>query len=262
MRTPDGRYVNAVGEILEYDPPNRLRQTVRFVSYDDPAVTATYELADAPQGGVDFTVTLEDVPTGTKTGDSWKGSGGAEFVAKTVKQIVEDGRASPCQPCDVPLLRPDRPSRQSQTNQGRALASRRLEPRDATRVRGRVRVRLGRPRCTSARSSGLFQPTLPRTFGSSSTSVMPRAARRAISPLSYGAISFELARGLRAAPDGCRLARRVNAERGQTEPGTRGSPRRGRSRSDAARSARVVGGPPTRAAPPSPSAPDPPTADR
>lgn len=94
MRTPDGRYVNAVGEILEYDPPNRLKQTVRFVRYDDPPVTATYELADAAQGGVDFRVTIEDVPTGTKTGDSWKGSGGAEFLAKTMKLIVEEGRAS------------------------------------------------------------------------------------------------------------------------------------------------------------------------
>lgn len=41
MRTPDGRYVNTIGEILEYDPPNRLKQTVRFVRYDDPPVTAT-----------------------------------------------------------------------------------------------------------------------------------------------------------------------------------------------------------------------------
>lgn len=94
MRTPNGRYVNAVGEILEYDRPNRLRQTVRFVRYDDPAVTATYELADAPQGGVDVTVTIEGVPPGTKTGEAWKGSGGVEFIAKTLKQIVETGEAS------------------------------------------------------------------------------------------------------------------------------------------------------------------------
>ncbi len=94
MRTSNGRSVNAVGEILEYDPPNRLKQTVRFTQYDDPPVTATYELADAPQGGVEFTVTVEDVPVDTKTGKSWKGSGGAEFIAKTVKQTVEDGAAS------------------------------------------------------------------------------------------------------------------------------------------------------------------------
>ena len=94
MQTPDGRYVNAVGEILEYDPPNRLKQTVRFVRYDDPPATVTYELADSPQGGVDFTVTVDDIPADTKTGKGWKGSGGAEFVGKTIKQVVENGKAA------------------------------------------------------------------------------------------------------------------------------------------------------------------------
>lgn len=95
MRTPNGRYVNAVGEILEYEPPARLKQTVRFVKYTDPPVTVTYDIADAPQGGVDLTVTIEDIPVGTKSGDSWKGSGGGGRVVKTIKEIVEDGRASP-----------------------------------------------------------------------------------------------------------------------------------------------------------------------
>jgi uncharacterized protein YndB with AHSA1/START domain len=94
MRTPSGKYVNAIGEILEYDPPSRLRQTVRFVRYDDPPVTVTYDPADAAQGGVDLTLTVEDLPTGTKSGESWKGSGGGDWICKTIKQIVEDGKAS------------------------------------------------------------------------------------------------------------------------------------------------------------------------
>lgn len=93
MRTPDGRYVNAIGEILGYDPPHRLKQTIRFVRYDDPPVTATYDITDAPQGGVDLTLTIEDIPTGTKTCESWKGSGGGQFVVATVKEIVEAGEA-------------------------------------------------------------------------------------------------------------------------------------------------------------------------
>lgn len=94
MRTPNGRYVNVVGEILECDPPNRLKQTMHFVRYEDPPATVTYDIADAPQGGVEFTVTVDDLPTDTKTGNSWKGGGGGEFVCKTVKQIVESGQAS------------------------------------------------------------------------------------------------------------------------------------------------------------------------
>lgn len=92
-RTPDGRYVNAIGEILECDPPNRLKQTMRFVRLDDPPVTVTYDLTDADQGGVDLTVVVEGVVPDSKSGKSWGGSGGAEFVAKTIKQLVEDGRA-------------------------------------------------------------------------------------------------------------------------------------------------------------------------
>lgn len=93
MRTPDGRYVNAIGELLEYDPPTRLKQTVRFVRYDDPPVTVTYDIEDAPEGGVDLTITVEDIPVGTKTGNGWKGSGGIDWVGMTLKNVVEDGQA-------------------------------------------------------------------------------------------------------------------------------------------------------------------------
>ena len=95
MRTPDGRYVNTIGEILEYEPPTLLKQTVRFARYDDPPVTATYEIEDAPQGGVVLTLTLEDLPVGTKSGDGWTGSGGGAWIIKTIKRIVEDGHAPP-----------------------------------------------------------------------------------------------------------------------------------------------------------------------
>lgn len=94
MRTPNGRYVSVIGEILEYDPPTRLKQTVQFVQYDDPPVTVTYDITDAAQGGTDLTITVEDIPTGTKTAKTWTGSGGGTWIIKTLKQIVEDGRAS------------------------------------------------------------------------------------------------------------------------------------------------------------------------
>ena len=93
MRTPNGRYVFAQGEILEYEPPTHLKQTVRFVRYDDPPVTVTYSIDDAPEGGVTLVVTVEDIPSGTKTADTWTGSGGAAWTCKTLKRIVEDGKA-------------------------------------------------------------------------------------------------------------------------------------------------------------------------
>lgn len=95
MRTPNGRYVNAIGEILEYDPPVRLKQTVRFVKDDEPEVTVTYDIVDEASGGVNLTMTIEDLPTGSKTAKGWTGSGGGDWICKTLKQIVEEGQASP-----------------------------------------------------------------------------------------------------------------------------------------------------------------------
>lgn len=94
MRSPDGRNVIVVGEVLACEPPNLLKQTLRFTQLDDPMCTVTYEIADAAQGGVDFTLTVDDMPVGTKTGKSMKGSGGGDFICKTLKQIVEKGKPS------------------------------------------------------------------------------------------------------------------------------------------------------------------------
>ena len=94
MRSPAGRNVIVVGEVLECDPPNLLKQTLRFTQLNDPACTVTYEIVDATQGGVDFTLTVDDLPVGTKTGKSMKGSGGGDFICKTLKRIVERGKPS------------------------------------------------------------------------------------------------------------------------------------------------------------------------
>lgn len=93
MRSPDGRTVNAIGEVLECDPPNLLKQTVRFTQLDDPDCTLTYEIADAPQGGVDLTLVVDGSPEDTKTGKSMRGGGGGQFVCKTIKRVVETGSA-------------------------------------------------------------------------------------------------------------------------------------------------------------------------
>ena len=91
MRTPDGKYVSVVGEILEASPPFRFSHTMKFTADDDPYAKVTYELREVP-GGVEFTLTSEDVVPGTKTEKSMRQGG--DFIVKTLKQVVESGRPS------------------------------------------------------------------------------------------------------------------------------------------------------------------------
>ena len=91
MRTPDAKYTSVVGEILEVDPPYRLSHTMKFTNYDDPYCQVTYDLREV-EGGVEFTLTSEAVPTGSKTHKSMERGG--DFIVKTLKTVVEKGNAS------------------------------------------------------------------------------------------------------------------------------------------------------------------------
>ncbi len=89
MRTPDGKYTSVVGEILEADPPFRFSHTMKFTAYDDPYCRVIYDLREV-EGGVEFTLTSQDVPAGSKT---LKAMGrGGDFIVRTLKAIVEQGR--------------------------------------------------------------------------------------------------------------------------------------------------------------------------
>lgn len=90
MRTAGDKYTGAVGEILECDPPNKLVHTFRFTQYDDPPCTMTYELNDAPQGGVDFSLIASDIPVGTKSAGQL--GGGAKMIGEALKSMVERGK--------------------------------------------------------------------------------------------------------------------------------------------------------------------------
>ena len=89
MRTPDGRYTSVVGEILEANPPFRFSHTMKFTAYDDPYCRVSYDLREV-EGGVEFTLTSEEVPAGTKTGKAMRRGG--DFIIGTLKAIVEQGR--------------------------------------------------------------------------------------------------------------------------------------------------------------------------
>lgn len=91
MRTPDGKYTSVVGEVLEADPPYRFSHTMKFTAYDDPYCRVTYDLREV-EGGVEFTLTSEEIPTGTKTLKAM--SRGGDFIVATLKAIVEQGRPS------------------------------------------------------------------------------------------------------------------------------------------------------------------------
>jgi uncharacterized protein YndB with AHSA1/START domain len=91
MRTPDNKYTSVVGEILEVSAPHRFSHTMKFTQYDDPYCKVTYELKEVP-GGVEFTLTSEDVPAATKTEKSMRQGG--DFIVKTLKQVIENGKPS------------------------------------------------------------------------------------------------------------------------------------------------------------------------
>ena len=91
MRTADGKYTGVVGEIVEIDPPKRFAHTFRFTNLDDPPCLVIYDLEEV-EGGVQFTLTIADIPEGTKTAKQMLQGG--KMIVNTLKSVVETGRPS------------------------------------------------------------------------------------------------------------------------------------------------------------------------
>ena len=91
MRSKNRKYTGAVGEIIEIDPPHKYSHTFRFTQFDDPPCRVTYELQSV-EGGVDFTLILDDLPKGTQTAKQM--TQGGTMIVNTLKSIVETGKPS------------------------------------------------------------------------------------------------------------------------------------------------------------------------
>ena len=89
MRTKSGKYVGVVGEVLEFDPPRKYSHTFKFTQYDDPPCIVSYELKEVTNG-VEFTMTLDNLPAGTQTTKQMVGGG--NMIVNTLKSVVETGK--------------------------------------------------------------------------------------------------------------------------------------------------------------------------
>lgn len=91
MRTCNGKYTGVVGTILDVDPPRLMKTTFKFTNYDDPECIVTHELAEV-EGGVEYTMTISELPVGTKTAKQMMQGG--VMIASTFKSVIETGRPS------------------------------------------------------------------------------------------------------------------------------------------------------------------------
>lgn len=91
MQSANAKYTGSVGEILEFDPPRRFSHTFRFTQYEDPPCRVTYDLKQV-EGGVDFTMTCDDIPSNTKTAKQMKQGG--NMITRVLKSVVETGKPS------------------------------------------------------------------------------------------------------------------------------------------------------------------------
>jgi uncharacterized protein YndB with AHSA1/START domain len=89
MRSKSGKTTGIVGEVLEFEPPHRYKHTFKFTNMDDPPCTVAFDLKEVV-GGVEFTMTIDDLVKGSKT--SKQMIPGGQLITDNLKSLVETGR--------------------------------------------------------------------------------------------------------------------------------------------------------------------------
>jgi len=89
MRTGSGRHAIVVGEVVEHEAPTRFAHTHRFTMFNDPVCTVVYDLRKV-EGGVEVTLTVDNIPEGTATEKEMMKGG--DLILGILKTIVEAGR--------------------------------------------------------------------------------------------------------------------------------------------------------------------------
>ncbi|QJR15852.1 SRPBCC domain-containing protein [Usitatibacter palustris] len=89
MRSVSGGHTIVEGQVMEIDPPRRFAHTHRFTMFDDPVCKVIYDLKQVP-GGVEVTLTVEDMPAGTRTEKEM--SCGGTTILNELKEVVEKGK--------------------------------------------------------------------------------------------------------------------------------------------------------------------------
>jgi uncharacterized protein YndB with AHSA1/START domain len=89
IQSKDGKYTSVVGDVLEFEPPYRYAHTFKFTNFDDPPCIVRYVLKEV-DGGTEFTLINENVPSGTKT-EKYMTSGGT-FITQNLKALLETGK--------------------------------------------------------------------------------------------------------------------------------------------------------------------------
>lgn len=89
MVHPNRKIAMVVGEVLEFDPPNRYAHTFQMTNIDEPACRVIYDLKSV-DGGTEFTLTIENAIEGGKLYKEMVGA--QKFIAGNLKAIAETGR--------------------------------------------------------------------------------------------------------------------------------------------------------------------------
>ena len=89
MLSKDGKYASVVGDVIEFEPPYRYAHTFKFTNLDDPPCVVRYVLKEV-DGGTEFTLINENVPSETKT-EKYMTSGG-DFITRNLKALIETGK--------------------------------------------------------------------------------------------------------------------------------------------------------------------------